>query len=214
MRIRGWPYIIEGVLFTHRVSKHTSTKFSPLFLLYNHEPILPIDIKYALVNEGNDSEQPFDKETFHAVLSSSKSIQEEVYQVAGENILCAQEKQQRNYNRRHTVPKTIKIDQSVLLKNQRREDRKGGKFSFKWFGPYKFHTISSNNICSLKNREDCELKTKYNISLLKPYTDCDESDTMSETKPTLDENTKRCNSQNDQTASDAKSFHQVLLITN
>jgi len=26
-----WPYVIEGVLFAHRVSKHSSTKFSPFF---------------------------------------------------------------------------------------------------------------------------------------------------------------------------------------
>ena len=30
-----WPNIIEGVLFAHRVSEHTSTKFSPFFLTYN-----------------------------------------------------------------------------------------------------------------------------------------------------------------------------------
>ena len=44
-----WPYVIEGVLFAHRVSKHTSTKFSPFFLLYNREPNLPIDIKHDIV---------------------------------------------------------------------------------------------------------------------------------------------------------------------
>ena len=60
-----WHNIIEGVLFAHRVSKHTSTKFSPFFLMYNREPTLPIDVKYSLVSiEGNESERPFDKETF------------------------------------------------------------------------------------------------------------------------------------------------------
>ena len=56
---RDWPYMIEGVLFAHRVSRHASTKFSPFFLLYNWKPILPIDIIYDLVDiEENDSEQP------------------------------------------------------------------------------------------------------------------------------------------------------------
>ena len=41
-----WPYVIDGVLFAHRVSKHYSTKFSPFYLMYNREPILPIDVKY------------------------------------------------------------------------------------------------------------------------------------------------------------------------
>ena len=41
-----WPNIIN--LFTHRVSKHTSPKFSPFFLMYNRVPTLPIDVKYSL----------------------------------------------------------------------------------------------------------------------------------------------------------------------
>ena len=64
---RDQPNIIEGVLFAHRVSKHTSTKFSLFFLMYNREPTLPIDIKYSLVNfEGNESERTFAKETWRA----------------------------------------------------------------------------------------------------------------------------------------------------
>ena len=30
-----WPYVIEGILFAHRASKHSSTKFTPFFLMYN-----------------------------------------------------------------------------------------------------------------------------------------------------------------------------------
>ena len=43
------PNIIEGVLFAHWVSKHTSTKFSSFFLMHNWEPTLPIDANYNLV---------------------------------------------------------------------------------------------------------------------------------------------------------------------
>ena len=47
-----WPYLIEGVLFAHRVSKHFSTGYSPCQLLYNRDHVLPIDIKHNLVSEG------------------------------------------------------------------------------------------------------------------------------------------------------------------
>ena len=39
---KEWPNVIQGVLFAHQVSVHYSTKFSPLFLLYNRHPTLPI----------------------------------------------------------------------------------------------------------------------------------------------------------------------------
>ena len=68
-----WPNIMEGVLFAHRVSKHTSTKFSPFFLMYNREITLPIHVKCSLVGiEGNESEHA-DKETFDAVLATAIS---------------------------------------------------------------------------------------------------------------------------------------------
>ena len=62
-----WPYIVEGVLFAHRVSKHASTKYSPFELLYNREPVLPIGINHNL-DETLDPDEPFDKGMFDAVL--------------------------------------------------------------------------------------------------------------------------------------------------
>ena len=39
------------MLFAHCVSKHSSTKYSPLKLLYHREPVLPIGIKYKLSSQ-------------------------------------------------------------------------------------------------------------------------------------------------------------------
>ena len=115
------------------------------------------------------TDQPFDKETFDAVLSNAISMREKVHKSAGENIQSAQKRQQLNYNRRHQVPNIVKVGEKVLIKNQRREDRKGGKFSFKWNGPYTVRNITKKNLCSVINKKGRQLKTKYNISLLKPY---------------------------------------------
>ena len=76
-----WPNIIERVLFAHKVSKHTSTKFYPFFLMLNREPTLPIDVKYTLVGiEGNESEHPFDKETFYVGLTTTISMRANIQQ--------------------------------------------------------------------------------------------------------------------------------------
>ena len=80
------------------------------------------------------------------------------------------------------MPNKIKVGQKELLKNQRRMNRKGVKFSFKWFGPFTAHSISNKNLYSLINKDGPLIKTKYNVSLLKPYLDSDK------TKVTCDEN--------------------------
>jgi len=45
-----WPDILQGILFAYRTTIHTSTKYSPFFILYQREPVLPVDVQY------NDSE--------------------------------------------------------------------------------------------------------------------------------------------------------------
>ena len=88
-----WLNIIEEVLFAHRVSKNTSKRFSPFFLMCNWEPTLPIDVKYYLVDiEENESEYLFEKELFDAVFATTISIRANIHQTAGENICLAQEK--------------------------------------------------------------------------------------------------------------------------
>ena len=120
----------------------------------------------------------FDKETFDAMLTTAIPLRANINKTAFENIW----KKIRDYNRRHHVPNKIKVDQKILLKNQRRMDRKSVKFSFKRFGPFTVHLMSKKNLCSLINKDGNLNKTKYNVFLLKPYLNPDE------TKVTCDEN--------------------------
>ena len=88
-----------------------------------------------------------------------------------------------DYNQRHQMPCKIKVYQKVLLKNQRRMDRKRGKFSFKWFSPFAVHSISNKNLCSLINKYGKLIKTKYNVYLLKSYLDSDETNVTNDEPP-------------------------------
>ena len=108
--------------------------------MYNRHPVLPIDIKYDLIDDlaNNDSESDsFDIETFQAVLNSAASIREATHHQASLNIEKAQTKQQKDYNSRHRTPEAaLPVGSRVLLENQKRKDRKGGKFTYKWMGLY------------------------------------------------------------------------------
>ena len=58
---------------------------------------MPIDIKYNLFKESYDNtvDEPYDCETFRAVLNSSSKIREVTHDKASQNIKKAQEKQQK-----------------------------------------------------------------------------------------------------------------------
>ena len=117
---------------------------------------MPTDIKYNLFKESYDNtvDEPYDYETFRAVLNSSSIIREVTHDKACQNIKKAQEKQQKDYNKRHsTPPSTLSIGSKVLLQNLKRQDRKGGKFTYKWIGPYTIESISKTGLCALTNQK-------------------------------------------------------------
>ena len=103
--------------------------------MYNRQPILSIDIKYDLIDNNADKEpesNPYDITAFQLVPESATLIREATNEKASQNIKKAQAKHQKDYDNRHTtVSTTLPIGFKVLLQNQRRQDRKGGKFSYK-----------------------------------------------------------------------------------
>ena len=85
-----------------------------------------------------------------------------------QNIQNAQKKQKKDYDSRHlSSANDIKIGDEVFARNNKRNDRKGGKFSFKWMGPYIVTDVTKSGLATLKNKEGELLKTKYNKIQLK-----------------------------------------------
>ena len=142
-------------------------------LIYNHEPVLSIDVKQNQDKdeskkrenrEGDgDEEQPFDLNFFDAIFSSATKVRTTIADDAADNIKAAQKKQKRDYNSRHMSKTEIKIDDIVLLKNNKRFDRKGGKFSQKWLGSQAVMNISDKGVATLENASRVTFQNKYNI---------------------------------------------------
>jgi len=86
-----------------------------------------------------------------------------------ENILDAQVKQKSSYAKRYPQSdSTFKKGDEVLLKNLRREDRKGGWVFMPWIGPFILNYILDKKKCIL-SRGKTVLKTKQLISNIKKY---------------------------------------------
>ena len=77
-------------------------------------------------------DEPFDKETFDAVLASATRIRQDIHNDASININKAQKKQKKDFDRRHLSASGIKVGDNVLLRNNKQNDRKG--FCFLTFG--------------------------------------------------------------------------------
>ena len=111
------------------------------------------------------------------ILQLTALIREATNEKASQNIEKAQA-QKDHKNRHSTISTTLPIESKVLLQNQRRQDRKGGKFSYglDWIGPYTIKSISKTGLSVLISEKGFVLKKKYNVSLLKPYNSKADSD--------------------------------------
>lgn len=125
-----WPYILEGVLFVHRVSHHLATEHLPFYLVHNQESVSPADLKYGRNSEPAELSELFDQYMFEFILSTTNAMRDEIHEATGTNIEKARAKQKRDFDRRHLSSSTVSFENGVLLKNNRRNDKKDAKFSY------------------------------------------------------------------------------------
>ena len=67
------------------------------------------------------------------------------------------------------MKRAFKVGEKVLLWNLRRADRKGGKMSVAWLGPYTVAEVFPNSVYSVTSLSGVTLKHKVHGANLKPY---------------------------------------------
>ena len=87
---------MQGILFAHPVSPHSSIKYSPFMLMCNRESVLPIDVNLNLgkdEREGDGDEgQSFDLDFFDGIFSSVTKVRTTIANDLANNIKDAQKK--------------------------------------------------------------------------------------------------------------------------
>jgi len=63
----------------------------------------------------------------------------------------------------------------VLLRNSKKDGRKGGRLTADWTGPYTIKTMLGKGLCILASSDGKELKAKHNVARIKPYLERDVS---------------------------------------
>ena len=129
MHIRKSGRISLKVFFFCASLKSTFvSKILAIFLINNRDPVLPIDVKFSLVDRKVNETEVFDEETFEAILVSDTRIRGEIHESVTSNIRKAQDKQKKDFDRRHLSNSEIKVEDLIFLRSNKRKDRKGGKF--------------------------------------------------------------------------------------
>lgn len=171
--VNKWPSILQGVLFAHRTAQHFSTGYSPFKMVYQREAILPIDVDGSSENEEEKCkngmiENAFNQEEFDKTLDKMITMRNVMENHAKQNIGEAQKRQRLSYAKRHNTGYIFKENDKVLVRNLRRDDRKGGWKYVPWEGPYTIVSINKGNTCTLKSKHKM-LAKKQHLSNLKYF---------------------------------------------
>ena len=156
-----WDEHLNLILFAYRATVQESTKYSPYYMMFAHEPSFPIDVELQteeqLVTQSTDDTE--------VEMNTLLEIHELIRSAAEANIAKAQKKQKEQYDAKHQVD-VLCVGEEVLLENTAEKQRKGGKI---WLGPYTINMEIGKGVYQLKNSDGKILKTSVNAKRLKKY---------------------------------------------
>ena len=160
-----WDFHLSAALFAYRTNKQNTTKFTPFYLIYGRDVILPIDDLTTSQDEDNQH-QNLMKRTYEII-----DTLEDVRREALNNIEQSQSKQKERFDSKLKKQKSFNIGDKVLLKDSAKEKQWSGKLDPKWKGPYYIHKIIGQGAYQLRTIDGQILKVPSNIINLKSYND-------------------------------------------
>ena len=163
--VGNWDQDLPGALMAYNSSRHSTTGVSPYHAVFGHESLLPLDAAHATVTDS----QNMTSDEFAAYLAVKNEARKRIHNNMMKKIKENQERM-RIYHRKRNVPPEYSVGDKVLLRNKKRDDRKGNKLETTWCSTvYRVDVVRgrntyhiSNNGIRLKRMVDaCHLK-KYN----------------------------------------------------
>jgi hypothetical protein len=133
---KHWHKILSEALWAHRISKHSATKVSPFELVYGQEAVLPVEISLNAVRFARQNDLTI-TDYYNSMMDNIDEVTDKrviaLGAIAKDKIMVA-----RAYNKK-VKAKSFQVGDLVwkTILPLRNKDRKFGKWSPSWEGPYK-----------------------------------------------------------------------------
>ncbi|KAL7312425.1 hypothetical protein PS15m_012371 [Mucor circinelloides] len=127
--IHSWDEYVDSSLFSCRVRKHATTGYSPFYLVYGQEPVLPGDSRRPFMDPLTEEDPELIAED---VLARIRDLKEKRFEAKEQMILQARKDKERwDAALKSNKVQTFEVGDYVML---RHESKKG--LEFNWMGPY------------------------------------------------------------------------------
>lgn len=84
-------------------------------------------------------------------MEAMMKLKESLFGKAKNNINSAQDRYKKDYNRKRKLCQEFEIGSHVLLRNSKRDSKKGDKMVPKWSGPYEIIELKDEKLARLRN---------------------------------------------------------------
>lgn len=165
-----WDEYTDACVYAYNTAVQESTCISPFEVMFGRKALLPIEIEvdkmeadeiFTKLDKCNQSDQDLQ------ILTDNRM---DILKNTRENILKAQEKQKKIYDRKHATPDSFQVGDNVLRKDFMRKKRSGGKLDAHFTGPYVIVKIGSKGQYHLHLLNDpTKTVVKASGCHLKPY---------------------------------------------
>jgi hypothetical protein len=163
---KHWHKILSEALWAYRISKHSATKVSPFELVYGQEVVLPVEISLNAVR--------FTRQNDLTIMDHYNSMMDNIDEMTDKRVIAlgAIENDKiivaRAYNK-EVKAKSFQVGDLVwkTILPLRNKDRKFGKWSPSWEGPYRVKQVMSGNAYLLQTLQGKDLPKALNGRFLK-----------------------------------------------
>ena len=159
----NWDRVLKFAVFGYNTSKQETTGYTPFFLTFAREPVLPVDV--ALDNRFNETDALRGVTGMPALISKIQVVREEVRR----RIKTAQARQRRIYNEKR-IPARYDPGDLVLLFTPVRRKGRSEKLLFRYWGPYRIvKGINNLNYVVGRNGKDFRMHQVVHVSRMKRF---------------------------------------------
>jgi hypothetical protein len=156
----AWVEELPSVLWSLQTTPNSSTGYTPFFLLFGAEAVLPIDVHYCAPHV-----VAYVKEDAQTALENTHNMLDEARDVALARSAVYQQSL-RNYHSRRVRGRSFKPDNLVL----RLKQTSTSKLESPWEGPYLVHEAIPGGAYRLRNpKTGVDEKNPWNIAQLRRF---------------------------------------------
>jgi len=155
---KKWVMELSSVLWRLIMTPSRATKFTPFFMVYGSEAVLPTDLKYGSPRLKAYNEQT-NKETRENAVNQLKEARDMA-------LLKSARYQQklRRYHEKHVRKRDLKVGDPVLCRRQSNQGRH--KLTPPWEGPYVLAEVLKPGMYKLTDERGAVFTNAWNIKQL------------------------------------------------